>query len=596
MSKQKFLPANLGTWIEGFSQVTAEGNSTRIAEMFSDTCYWRDLLAFTSNIETLEGRDAIAAMLDSTLGQIKPCNWALFDPAKKDATEGFVTFETRMGRCNGYVRLSADGRCWTFLSSLHEWKGFEEPIGHRRSLGVEAPGQNWGDRRVAEKAEIGITRQPYVLIVGGGQSGLGLAARLKMLGVPTLVVDRHERPGDQWRSRYESLHLHDPVWYDHMPYLPFPSCWPVFAAKDKVGGWLESYADAMELNIWGSTVCQRASFDAEAEEWSVRVRRNHSEITLRPKHLVLATGLNGLPNVPAFPGTDVFTGSQRHSSEHPGGKQFRDRKVVVIGSNNSAHDICSDLWQHGADVTMIQRSSTHVIRQQWVLEALSPLYSEEAISRGMRTEMADLMGASMPFRMLPSVYRPLMEKVIQEDKGFYRQLSDVGFKYDFGDDGTGIAGKIPRRSSGYYIDTGASKLIANGSIKLRSGVTVSRLDATGVVLDDGSRLPADDIVYATGYGPLSEIVAKLISPEVAEKVGRIWGYGSGLDRDPGPWEGELRNMWKPTKQPGLWFHGGNFQTTRHFSLYLALQLKARMEKFPLNVFQQKKGGDQEVGK
>ena len=71
--------------------------------------------------------------------------------------------------------------------------------------------------------------------------------------------------------------------------------------------------------------------------------------------------------------------------------------------------------------------------------------------------------------------------------------------------------------------------------------------------------------------------AEIISQEVADKVGKCWGMGSDTPKDPGPWEGELRNMWKPTQQTALWFHGGNLHQSRHYSLYLALQLKARME-------------------
>ena len=155
---------------------------------------------------------------------------------------------------------------------------------------------------------------------------------------------------------------------------------------------------------------------------------------------------------------------------------------------------------------------------------------------------------------------------------------------DFGDDGSGLFMKYLRRGSGYYIDVGACDLIADGSIKLRSGVDVAELRERSVVLSDGTELPADLVVYATGYGSMNGWAAKLISQEVADKVGPCWGLGSGTTKDPGPWQGELRNMWKPTAQPGLWFHGGNLHQSRHYSLYLALQLKARLEGIPTPVF------------
>ncbi|WP_407811351.1 NAD(P)-binding domain-containing protein, partial [Staphylococcus aureus] len=86
------------------------------------------------------------------------------------------------------------------------------------------------------------------------------------------------------------------------------------------------------------------------------------EVVLKPKQLVLATGMSGKANVPKFPGQDIFKGEQQHSSQHPGPDAYAGKKVVVIGSNNSAHDICAALWEAGADVTMLQRSSTHIVK------------------------------------------------------------------------------------------------------------------------------------------------------------------------------------------------------------------------------------------
>jgi putative flavoprotein involved in K+ transport len=576
MTKQTPERTPLASWLDAFSRAMDGADADDIVALFGDTCFWRDLVAFTWDIRTMEGRDAIRAMLVATLASIRPSGWAVAEPVRQDATDGFISFETALGRCDGYVRLDAQGRCLTLLTALRELKRFEEPVRGRRVSGHARP-----MAPVAESAE---ASQPYVLIVGGGHGGLSLAARLKLLGVPALIVDRHTRTGDNWRSRYASLHLHDPVWSNQLPYLGFPDHWPVFPAKDKVGDWLESYARIMELDVWHDTACAGAQYDPARGQWQVCIVRGGREMLLQPKHLVLATGLSGDPNIPSIPGADSFAGAQCHSSAHPGGDGFGGRKVVVFGSNNSAHDICEDLFRHGADVTMIQRSSTHVIRQQRVIEMMRSLYSEEAVARGLDVERADLQRAALPMRMLPVVFRPMMEKIVHEDDAFYQRLKAAGFMLDFGEDGAGIVGKYLRRGSGYYIDTGASELIANGSIKLKSRVHATRIERSSVVLSDGSRLDADYIVYATGFRPMNELVAKLVSPEVAESVGRVYGYGSGLDGDPGPWEGELRNMWKPTRQPGLWFHGGNFQMARFHSRFLALQLKAQFEGLAVDVY------------
>lgn len=580
----------VSAWLEAFGDALVRGDADATAAMFAAECYWRDLIAFTWNIKTMQGRHSIADMLRATLGTVRPGAWAVEGEADEEdgLTSAWITFETAVARGKGHIRLKDDG-CWTLLTTVTELKGHEEKRGPTRETGVEhgvvRGRKSWRERRDQEDAELGYTRQPYCLIVGGGQGGIGLGARLKRLGVSTLIIDSHPRPGDQWRGRYKSLCLHDPVWYDHLPYLPFPDHWPVFAPKDKIGDWLEMYTKVMELNYWTSTTCKSARYDEAAGEWAVTVERAGQEVVLRPKHLVLATGMSGVPNVPNYPGMDRFRGVQHHSSRHPGGEGFEGKRCVVIGSNNSAHDICADLWENGADVTMVQRSSTHVVKSDTLMDAaLGALYSEDATRRGITTERADMIFASHPYAVMPRLQIPVYERIAQQDAAFYERLHRAGFMLDFGEDGSGLFMKYLRRGSGYYIDVGASGLIADGRIKLESGVDVAEITGDGVRLSDGSELPADLIVYATGYGSMNGWAAKLISREVADRVGKCWGLGSGTKKDPGPWEGELRNMWKPTRQEALWFHGGNLHQSRHYSLYLAQQLKARMEGVPTPVY------------
>jgi len=342
---------------------------------------------------------------------------------------------------------------------------------------------------------------------------------------------------------------------------------PLFAPKDKIGDWLEMYTKVMEVNYWSSTNCVKARYDAARKEWEVTVERDGETLVIRPKHLVFATGMSGKANVPKIEGQDVFKGVQQHSSQHPGPDAYRGKKVVVIGANNSAHDICAALWEHGADVTMVQRSSTHIVRSDSLMDiGLGDLYSERAVANGVTTKKADLIFASLPYRIMADFQIPLYDRIRERDAEFYRKLKEAGFMLDFGDDGSGLFMKYLRRASGYYIDVGACDLVIDGSIKLQSGKDISHLTENAVVLDDGTELPADLVVYATGYGSMNGWVADLVSQEVADKVGKVWGLGSDTTKDPGPWEGEQRNMWKPTQQENMWFHGGNLHQSRHYSL------------------------------
>jgi putative flavoprotein involved in K+ transport len=577
-------------WLAAFGDALTRGDIPGAVAMFDAECYWRDLVTFTWNIKTCESRADISAMLQAVLAKVKPGNWQIDGEATSGngVTEAWFTFETAVARGRGLLRLKGD-KCWTLLTSMTELKGFEEKKGPTRPMGAEhgviRERKSWLERKQQEEAELGYTRQPYCLIIGGGQGGIALAARLKRLNVPTIIVEKNAKPGDSWRKRYKSLCLHDPVWYDHLPYLPFPDNWPVFSPKDKIGDWLEMYTKVMELNYWGSTTCKSAAYDESKGEWTVIVERDGKEITLRPKQLVLATGMSAMPNLVQYPGAADFKGEQHHSSKHPGGDRYRGKKCVVIGSNNSAHDICADLWEHGADVTMVQRSSTHIAKSDTLMDlALGGLYSEQAVKNGITTDKADLIFASVPYKIMHTFHIPVYQEMAKRDADLYDRLKKAGFMLDFGEDGSGLFMKYLRRGSGYYIDVGASDLIADGKIKLKSGVKVERIKPQSVVFSDGNELPADLIVYATGYSSMNGWAAQLISKETADKVGKCWGLGSNTTKDPGPWEGELRNMWKPTQQPGLWFHGGNLHQSRHYSQFLSLQLKARMENIPTPVY------------
>ena len=582
-------------WLQAFETALAQRDVDVAAGLFGTDSFWRDLVAFTWNLKTVEGREGVSDMLHARLDDTDPSGFRTTEPASDDdgVLSAWIAFETAVGRGVGHLRLkhdeeSGEDRAFTLLTTMQELKGYEENKGTRRPRGTKHGADKhrvtWSEQREIEERELGYTRQPYVVIIGGGQGGIALGARMRQLGVPAIVLDKYDRPGDQWRGRYKSLCLHDPVWYDHLPYMPFPDNWPVFAPKDKIADWLEMYTKVMEVPYWSKSECTSASYDEETGEWTVDVVRDGEPVVLRPKQLVIATGMSGKPNIPDFPGMDLFRGEQHHSSAHPGPDAYAGKKAVVIGANNSAHDICGALWEVGADVTMVQRSSTHIVRSDSLMDlGLGDLYSERALAAGVTTQKADLTFASLPYRIMHEFQIPIYEKIRERDAEFYDRLEKAGFQHDWGDDGSGLFMKYQRRASGYYIDVGASELVANGDIKLAHG-NVRELTETSVILEDGTELEADLVVYATGYGSMNGWVADLISQEVADKVGKCWGLGSDTTKDPGPWEGEQRNMWKPTQQDGLWFHGGNLHQSRHYSLYLALQLKARYEGIPTPVY------------
>ena len=581
----------IAVWLSQLDHLLSNGHLASATELFQPDAFWRDIVAFTWNIHTAEGQDAIHDMLQTCLDSVKPTAWRVSGPAREVdcVVEGEFCFETKSGRGTGILRLK-DGRCWTILTTLVELKGHEETVRHRRPIGLAVNEyrhgrESWREQRQRVADEIGVTRQPYCLVVGAGQCGLALGARLKQLHVPTLLIDRLERPSDVWRNRYDTLVTNSPSGADHMPYMPFPDTWPTFPSKDQLANWLDAYASVMELDIWCGTECGHAVFDKVRDEWIVEVVRHGQIVTLRPKQLVFAVGFFGPPHLPELPGASDFIGEQTHSASFHTRHAYSGKRCVVVGADVSGHDIAASLWEAGADVTLVQRSPTMIVRRDALMGLFQDLYSDAAVDRGVTPEKADLLLASMPFRPMAQQHTKIFAGIKQRDAAFYQKLEQAGFQLTDGEDHSGFLPQLYRRGAGYYVNVGASELIADGSIKLRSRVEIDALTEGGLLLSDGTELPADVIIYATGYDRAKMPAWQILGDDVRNAVGRLWGYGSGVRGDPGPWEGELRNVWKPTAQRGLWFHMGGFLHSRFYSRALALQIKAREAGIPTAVYE-----------
>jgi putative flavoprotein involved in K+ transport len=185
-----------------------------------------------------------------------------------------------------------------------------------------------------------------------------------------LIVDKHQRIGDNWRNRYHSLTLHNQVKVNHMPYMPFPSTWPTYIPKDMLANWFEAYVDAMELNYWAGTEVVDGAYDDAAQHWQLNLKKSDgSTRTLKPRHIVMATGASGIANIPKIPTIENYKGTIQHSSTYKNGTQWKGKKVLVLGTGSSGHDIAQDLHSNGAYVTMIQRNSTMIVD----IETLNPL-------------------------------------------------------------------------------------------------------------------------------------------------------------------------------------------------------------------------------
>jgi cation diffusion facilitator CzcD-associated flavoprotein CzcO len=564
-------------WLAQFETALAGPDDALLKILFHPESYWRDVLALSWNLQTINGADAIHRELQARAGDAAPACFAI-DPDRAPprrvtragtvSIEAIFKFETAQGRGSGILRLTPDAaddhrlKAWTLLTALDELKGFEEQLGASRPRGQaysrDFRGPNWLDLRKAAAGYAG--RDPDVLVVGGGQAGLAVAARLKQLRIDTLVVDREVRIGDNWRKRYHALTLHNQVQVNHLPYMPFPPNWPVYIPKDKLANWFEAYAEAMELNFWTGTEFERGAYDEAEGRWSVVLRRaDGSRRAMHPRHVVMATGVSGIPNLPEIAGLKNFAGTVLHSSQYDDGEAWKGKRAIVIGTGNSGHDIAQDLHSSGADVTLVQRSSTLVTNIEPSAQLAYAAYNEGTL------EDNDLIATSMPLALARRSHVMLTEQSKKLDRELLEGLSRVGFKLDFGDGGTGWQFKYLTRGGGYYFNVGCSDLVAGGAIGLIQFSDIESFAADGVRMKSGERLGADLIVLATGYQPQEHLVRKLFGEEVANRVGPIWGFGGGQ---------ELRNMYTRTGQPGLWFIAGSLAQCRINSKYLALQIKA----------------------
>jgi cation diffusion facilitator CzcD-associated flavoprotein CzcO len=577
LDKTDDLSVAADNWLAQFEDALARADHGLLEALFHSDSYWRDVLALSWNIQTLNGAEAILDELKARAPDAVPTGFAI-DPVRRaprqvmragtSAIEAIFKFETRVGRGSGIVRLIPDAvdgnrlKAWTLLTELGELKGFEEQLGSARPRGSaysrDFRGPNWLDRRKAS-AEYA-DRDPDVLVVGGGQAGLMIAARLKQLNVDALIVDREQRIGDNWRRRYHALTLHNQVQVNHLPYMPFPPNWPVYIPKDKLANWFEAYVESMELNFWTGTGFERGVYRDAEGRWSVVLRRaDGTERTMHPRHIVMATGVSGIPNRPEIAGLENFTGAVLHSSQYRDGEAWNGKTAIVIGTGNSGHDIAQDLHSSGAEVTLVQRSSTLVTNIEPSAQLAYATYNEGTL------EDNDLIASSMPLTLARKSHVLLTEQSKNLDKELLEGLARVGFKLDFGDAGTGWQFKYLTRGGGYYFNVGCSDLVAAGKIALRQFADIETFVAGGARMKNGDTIAADLIVLATGYKPQEHLVRQLFGDEVTTRVGPIWGFGEAQ---------ELRNMYTRTGQPGLWFIAGSLAQCRINSKYLALQIKA----------------------
>ena len=577
-------------WVGAFGKALELRDRKGLVALFCEESFWRDQISLTWNMCQFWGREEVCPALVEASSQTKPTNFRTnqkqVPPSRatflgREVIEAYVSFDLPYGSGDGFIRLVEDEqspvgvRCYMLGTDLLNLSGVIEELGNRVTRERLDPvfpihgykpmlkGQHYAEFS-REKMALR-DRDPDVLIIGGGHTGMCIGARLERMGQSYLIVDRGERPGDSWRMRYEALALHTVGAVNNLPYIRSPEIFPDYLPKDLWADWLECYAKMMRLNLWLKTEVIKGSFDDERGAYAIELKlADGSTRTMHPKHIVLATGGIGLSPKPLrAPDIEEFKGPIVHSKHYRSGADFTGKKVLVVGSGTSAFDICYDLYLKGAYPTMLQRSETSVVPLR---EGV--YYNRDYLPGGPSVETADLRrAATAVYPVMIELLKAATRDCNERNAKLFADLRGAGLWLGDGRDGTGWLGKLFRTFKGFHLDMGVLQEIIDGNVKIQQASSVDRFVANGLKLNDGSILELDVVIAATGFVNSNEDVVEMFGEEIAQRVGAC----SGLDET-----GEPVGLAKPTGQLQFWQLYGGVNDCRRLSRHLALQIIAQL--------------------
>lgn len=566
------------TWLAKFTRAFEQADAHALRELFLNDCHLRNVLALGWRLQTHSGVQPVCDALLQVPQAHQPVDLRIdsryFPPHHVQRSgewtlECVVACQTSLGACEGVLRLrqADDGqwRAWSLMLALHELKGHEEVYRRAQDLSVHNKrsfkGPNWKDERHVQ--DLFNDREPQVLVVGAGQAGLSVGARLRQLGVDVLLVDQNDRVGDNWRNRYHALVLHNQRHVNHLPYMPFPETWPTYIPKDKLADWFEFYAAAMELSVWTGTRFVTAQYDTSNACWDVTLESKNGTRHIRPAHIIMAAGVSAIPNRKNLPELAPYAGPVMHSADYTVPDIAKHALVTIIGTGTSAHDVAQDLAESGVQVIMVQRSPTMVQNIEPTAQLPYAIYGKE-----LPNEACDLLTVGTTMAQYKASSRLSLKVAEHWDKTLIENLKKTNFKVNVGEDGKSWQLLYLTRGGGYYFNVGCSDLIIQRQIRVVQFDEIAAFEAGGMALKSGEQIDVDLVITATGYLGQNEMVRRLLGDEVADRVGPVWDISESSQ--------ELNNMWMQTPQAGLWFCAGSLAQCRIYSKYLSLQIQAQL--------------------
>ncbi|OAP62649.1 hypothetical protein AYL99_01876 [Fonsecaea erecta] len=519
-------------------------------EDLTESAVWRDLLALTGTFRTFHGVKNVAEAWTNTFGRQSPSDLKLVPNTAKllsvldvsSWVDAQFTFQTSGDgpplSCSGYISLVPNDhgqwKIWMIRTILDEVADY----GNVDVLDPEIPSRAiqdsaYGNRERRDGHSDGQAQHFDVIVVGGGQAGLGVGGRLQALGVSYLVVDKFGTVGDR-----------------HLPlYRTYDSSYPEFLTKEHIARGHKEYVKRFGINVWQSTEFVSSSWSPEHKMWTCSLNRGGEEVTLTTFHL------------------EQFKGIVLHSSEYRHSNEWKGLRGVVVGSANTAHDVADDMLTAGlASITMVQRG--RVLPAEHYMEVTKAYYNAE-----IPTERADRENFSFPASIRRQIIMAYLHSMARNDSERFDALQNAGFNVErYGD----LMHVLFERLGGHYMDVGTSAKISSGLIKVKSGSVPTHYTPDGLAFDDGTELKADVVVFTTGFVQnMRQIAGEIVGPQVADQLDDFWGLDA---------EGELRGAFKPAGHPGVWFTGGDIGIARYYGRFIALQIKAELMGTPLKVY------------
>ncbi|XP_038678416.1 probable indole-3-pyruvate monooxygenase YUCCA11 [Tripterygium wilfordii] len=310
-----------------------------------------------------------------------------------------------------------------------------------------------------------------VLIVGAGPAGLATSACLNMHSIPNLLLEREECSASLWRNRaYDRLKLHLGKQFCALPHMPFPSNLPEFVPRKDFINYLDEYSSRFNINPRYNRSVESASYDERMKKWRVLVKNSASHVNevYLARFLVAATGENSEGLIPNVHGLDSFEGKYMHSNQYANGMELRGKDVLVVGCGNSGMEIAYDLYNWGANTSIVVRSPVHIVTKEIVFGAM-------------------LLQSSLPLTMIDSI-------TVKLSKLAFGDISKYGFQMP--KEGPFYLKTLTGRSP--TIDVGAMDKIKTGDIKVQSSIITS-IKGNQITFGDGKVDEYDVIIFATGY-------------------------------------------------------------------------------------------------